>query len=194
MNLISTQTEFLDKIARETARMSYPGSMSRGTKPVVAKGTKKALEEYFTVDFPLPLVWRQSSEIAIQFDQWHTTRVDEIARAIQSLVSRHNEPRSVAAKFLNTFMHQLMKYEPCRPLLPVLHLPLDARVFATLSKLHTQSLAPVQNLLSCSPYSLPYEDHIQVQRALLAFVNELNARPKTEFKIHSRIELNWLWV
>jgi hypothetical protein len=194
MHLISTKTELFDKIARETARMSYPGSMSRGTKPVVAKGTKKTLEEYFAIDFPLPQVWHQSSEIAIQFDQWHTTRVDEIARAIQALVSTHNEPRSVAAKFLNTFMHQLMKYEPCRPLLPVLHLPLDARVFATLSKLHVKSLAPVQDLLSRSPYSLPYEDHIQVQRALLAFVNELNARPETEFKIHSRIELNWLWV
>lgn len=194
MHIISTQAEHFEKIARETARMSYPGSMSRGTKPVVAKGTKKALEEYFAVDFPLPQVWCQSSDIAIQFDQWHTTRVDEIARTIQLWISTHNEPRSVAAKFLNTFMHQLMKYEPCRPLLPVLHLPLDARVFATLSKLHAQSLAPIQNLLSCSPYSLPYEDHIQVQRALLAFVNELNARPETEFIIRARIELNWLWV
>ena len=194
MHIISTKVEFFEKIARETARMSYPGSMSRGNKPVVAKGTKKVLEEYFATHFPLAEVWNQSSEIAPQFDQWHTGRVNEIAEAIKLLVSTHNKPMSVAAKFLNTFMHQLMKYDPCRSLHPMLHLPLDSRVFATLSKLHSQSLSPVQNILSCSPYSLPYEDHIKVQRALLDFMNELNARPKAEFKIKSRIEMNWLWV
>jgi len=120
--------------------------------------------------------------------------VNEIAQVIKHFVSKRNEPMSVAAKFLNTFMHQLMKYDSCRPLLPVLHLPLDSRVFKTLSKVHSQSLTPVRNLLSCSPYSLPYEDHIKVQRALLDFMNELNARPKTEFKIKTRIEMNWLWV
>ncbi len=82
MNLPTTKIEYLEKIARETARMSYPGSMSRGTKPVVKKGAKKALEEHFAVNFPLSDVWNHSSKIALQFDDWHTKRVNEIAQAM----------------------------------------------------------------------------------------------------------------
>jgi hypothetical protein len=40
MVLPLTQQDFMAVIARETARMSYPGSMSRGAKPVVRAGTK----------------------------------------------------------------------------------------------------------------------------------------------------------
>ena len=36
----TTKEEQVECITRETARMSYSGSMSRGKKPVVAKDTK----------------------------------------------------------------------------------------------------------------------------------------------------------
>jgi hypothetical protein len=38
-----TLQEFLCRIAAETARMSYLGSMSRGKRPVVFKGAKSQL-------------------------------------------------------------------------------------------------------------------------------------------------------
>jgi hypothetical protein len=78
MNLKINKIEYLKKIARETARMSYPGSMGSGINQVVKKGAKKSLEEYFAGQFPISEVWDHSSKIAVQFDEWHTKRVNEI--------------------------------------------------------------------------------------------------------------------
>lgn len=174
--------------------MSYPGSMSRGKKPVVAKGTKAELEKYFALSFPIHQVWSSAASLASTYEIWHQDRTNEIATAIQNYVSSHNTPEGVAAKFLNTFMHQLMKYEPCRPLLPALHLPLDARVFAVLSRLKSPALKTVRAQFFASPYSLPYSEHQKIQKALLVFIEELNLRPDAEFTVNSRIELNWLWL
>jgi hypothetical protein len=190
----TTLTELCERIARETARMSYPGSMSRGKRPIVRAGTKATLEAYFTTKFPSREVWLSASEVADRFEDWHQTRTEEIAKAIGTHVSKRNNPDAVAAKFLNTFLHQLMKYEPCRALWPRLHLPLDAQVFAALAPMRAPSLCGLRPLFSKSPYSLPYPKHLDIQRALLNFIRELNARPHAEFEIRSRIELNWLWV
>jgi hypothetical protein len=119
----------------------------------------------------------------------------EIARAIAQHVPERDARQAVSAKFLDTFMHQLMKYEQCRPLWPVLHLPLDSRVFAALRRLKPSSLSEVQDLFSASPYSRRYEKHLNIQRALLRLIREFNDRPNAEFKIHSRVELNCLlWI
>lgn len=194
MTIPTSHAELLERIACETARMSYPGSMSRGKRPVVAKGTKAELEKYFVSKFPMQEVWSSTATVVDTYDTWHESRTAEIALAIQGHVSTHNNSQSVAAKFLNTFMHQLMKYEPCRPLLPVLHLPLDARVFSALRRLKSPALNSVLSKLTSSPYSLPYTDHKAIQLALLSFMQELNARPKAAFSVGSRIELNWLWL
>ncbi len=189
-----SQAELLEKIACETARMSYPGSMSRGKKPVVAKGAKAELEKYFISKFPMREVWLSASKVAKSYDSWHDARTKEVAAAIQNHVSAHNNSESVAAKFLNTFMHQLMKYEACRPLLPVLHLPLDARVFSALLRLKSPTLNQVRQKLTYSPYALPYVEHKEIQNALASFMQELNRRQNAEFTVQSRIELNWLWL
>jgi hypothetical protein len=192
----SKLAELLEHVGRETARMSYPGSMSRGKKPVVHKGTKAKLEEYFakTKSFPLRQVWLSASRLTATYENWHRARTAEIANALGQKVSKHNNRKAVAAKFLNTFMHQLMKYEPCRPLWPALHLPLDGRVFAALTQLKSPSLSAVQPLLSRSAYSLSYTEYLEVQRALWNLMRELNARRRAEFKLRSRIELNCLWI
>ena len=166
MELLSTLAELLEHVARETARMSYPGSMSRGNKPVVRKGTKATLEKYFSKTFPLRGVWVSAPQVAGAYEKWHQSRATEIAKEIEAHVSSHNNPMAVAAKFLNTFMYQLMKYEPCRALWPALHLPLDSRVFAALARLQSPSLSGVQPLFSQSPYSLPYVAHLDIQRAV----------------------------
>ena len=193
MSIPATCAELFELIARETARMSYPGSMSRGKKPVVAKGTKAELESYFAREFPLQNVWSSAPALASAYENWHEDRTNEIAIAIQDHVSSPNRV-GVAAKFLDTFMHQLMKYEPCRPLLPALHLPLDARVFSVLSRLRSPALNTVRTHFLSSPYSLPYSEHQVIQKALFAFMDELNLRPEAEFTVMFRIELNWLWI
>lgn len=194
MTLPFTQSDLLQRIAVETARMSYPGSMSRGTKPVVSQGTKAPLELYFRDNFPIADVWTSALSIAQRYDSWHSDRVYEIAEHIGENISAHNVCPSVAAKFLNTFMHQLMKYENPRPLFTHLHLPLDARVFSKLRLIGSPSLVPLRDIFSRSPYSLPYSDHALVQGALWQFISELNTRPGVGFRITSRIELNWLWL
>lgn len=194
MALPLTREDLLQRIAVETARMSYPGSMSRGRKPVVAEGTKAALQDYFQDVFPIAAVWSTAPEIAPQYDAWHKDRVNEIAAYIGPNISVHNVQASVAAKFLNTFMHQLMKYQEARPLFTCLHLPLDARAFGKLLRIRSPSLTPLRATFKSSPYSLPYQEHAKIQTALWEFIAELNARPNAGFQLASRIELNWLWL
>jgi hypothetical protein len=191
-----TLDEQLRCIATETARMSYPGSMSRGTRPVVSEGTKATLEAYFAERFPLRKLWTSPPKNIKRFDNWHRERVEEVADAIRSRVCSQNKPRSVAAKFINTFLHQLTKYEEARSIVPFLHLPLDRRVFDQLRELELTSdaLKKVQPWLEGSPYQLKYDAHVEVQEALLHFLQEVNSRPGVERKLSSRIELNWLWL
>lgn len=193
MQIPLTKSDLFRAISMETARLSYPGSMSRGKSPVVKQGTKIIVENYFAEIFPMGEVWSSADDIASRYDDWHRERVEEFAREIKHQVP-HGNRKSVAAKFLNTFMHQLMKYEPARPLFDSLHLPLDARVFAAFRRERSPALASIRDHLSKSPYALEYEAHEQIQDALTSFIDELNRRPGAEFAIRSRIELNWLWL
>ena len=196
--------EMLSCVAIETARMSYPGSMSRGKNPLVIKGTKKLLETYFKDNFPLSEIWGLHCNGAQNFETWHLARVREISDYIQNYVPNNNCPMCVSAKFLNTFMHQLMKYENTRWLFPYLHLPLDQRVFHELKRFvengvpHLnyvpEPLANVAESFENSPYALPYEDHIAIQDALNVFIVALNQRHNVPYQLNARIELNWLWV
>jgi len=187
-----TKAELLECVALETARMSYPGSMSRGTRPVVKGDTKASLEKYFVLRFPMATVWDSARGIKKHYESWHRERTREVSASIRSLVVPGRVPMAVAAKFLDTFMHQLMKYEPCRPLWPVLHLPLDRRVFSALSRMKLQSLSGLRCYLSASPYDLLYSAHAEIQARLWKVIAELNA--SAEFKLQSRVELNWLWL
>ena len=134
-----TGKELSRQIGVETARMSYPGSMSRGAKQIVKAGTK----------------------------------------------------------FLNTFMHQLMKYKRAHPLWQKLHLPLDSRVFQSFRHISVTSPA-IREIITCigekTAYSISRKDYKFIQENLLKYIKELNSRPGSEFKVTSRIELNYLWL
>ena len=191
-----TQTNRLRLVSLETARMSYPSSMSRGKNPPVpanGESPKKRMLAYFERRFPLQDVWDCEVE---NYDVWHSERVWKLGDMLRrrDFVGPGRNSRALAAKFLNTYMHQLMKYEECRHLWPSLHLPLDQRVFVALKALKSDSLAGILELLSSSPYELRYSRHLDIQSALLQLINELNDREPMEFQITSRIELNWLWA
>lgn len=193
MQVPRSLTELLPCVARETARMSFPRSMSRGKRPIVLGHTKDALERYFVERFPMKSIWTSAASLANTYDRWHSLRVTEITDALSSNIQPPYEHPSVAAKFLNTFMHQLIKYEEARPLIPVLHLPLDRGIFEVLKNIESSALTGVRQWLKRSPYTLPYERHREIQVALRAFVRELNSRPKAAFRLRGPIELNWLW-
>jgi len=177
--------------------MSYPGRMGG----VVKAGTKKAVQDYFVESFPLSDVWDNALRVSRNFDQWHEKRVRELGRRIDRghlTKKRSDRGEAFAAKFLKTYMHQLMKYEPCRPLWTHLHLPLDRRILEALGRLRrkmgSRALGRVKRILGKPPYSIRYADYIEVQRALADFIKELNSRPRAEITLRSRIELNLLWA
>jgi len=166
---------------------------------VVTAGTKKAVAEYFVDDFPMGDVWENASKIAKRFDHWHERRVRELGKCIQGRVKKRSDRcEALAAKFFNTFMHQLMKYEPCRPLWQHLHLPLDKRILVALGRLKRSvgslALEEVAGILRNPPYVITYAEYLQVQHALGNLLTELNRRPRSEIKLKSRIELNLLWA
>jgi hypothetical protein len=177
--------------------MSYPGRMGG----VVMAGTKKVVEQYFTADFPIQDIWDKAELISRTFDRWHETRVRELGRRIRQrgLVKKKSDlGEAIAAKFINTFLHQLMKYQAGRMLWDELHLPLDKRILVALSRLQrgmkSSALKRVGLILRKAPYSLTYGEYIQVQRALSDFIAELNGRPSCQIRLRSRIELNLLWA
>ena len=71
------------------------------------------------------------------YDGWHITRVNCLSQVIEDGNYRQdNNDTSLAlsAKLVNTFMHQLMKYDRFRYLYRGLHLPLDRTVFQRLCR------------------------------------------------------------
>jgi hypothetical protein len=168
--------------------------MNRSKRPVVSKGAKAELERYFVEKFPIAQVWNCPADIVQGFDGWHKHQAEAIADSIKSSVAADRCAVAVSTKFLNTFMHQLMKYERCRPLWNSLHLPLDRRVFKALAQMQPASLSDVYHLFSRSPYNLSYKDYSDIQTALWDYMAELKQRPGTGLHLTSRIELNWLWI
>src|SRR5262249_26000020 len=152
------------------------------------------LERYFTTSFPISSLWGDVDGVARDYDAWHEQQSQAIAEWIKESVPAYHSPIAVSTKFLNTFMHQLMKYEACRGLWQQLHLPLDRRVFKALGRLRPASLSAVHSCFSRSPYSLEYSEYRDIQTALWSYLDELNRRPGACMQLRSRIELNWLWI
>lgn len=205
MILPITLDEYLEGIARESAKMSWPGQMS----PILKAQTKRAVEDYFARDF-LKQLWNEAETMhARGFDKWHEERASELSKLLADKncikhVNRRGEPTyydsiAVACKLLNTFMHQLMKYQNFRPLWCDLHLVLDDIVLGRLSRLRQyKSLAPIRDALNKNPYTIPYPIYSDIQKHLLSFIAELNReleQRNAAYKITSRIELNaMLWA
>src|SRR5712692_5277093 len=104
---LTSRKQLLKAVVQETARMSYPGRMGG----VVKAGTKKVVEKYFVADFPIQHMWDKAGLISGTFDRWHEKRVHELGGRIRKrgLVKKKSDlGEALAAKFLNTYMHQLM--------------------------------------------------------------------------------------
>jgi hypothetical protein len=194
---LNSRKLYLKAVARETSKMSYPGRMGG----IVKAGTKKAVEEFFVETFQLEAIWDEAPKLALRFEDWHAKEVKDLGRYLndRNLVKRKQDKgEAVAAKFLNTYLYQLMKYDACRPLWKHLHLPLDKRVLAALvslkRRMKSRSLSQVGDILNKPPYSITLPEYLRVQRALLGFIGELNNRPRSVVKLRSRIELNLLWA
>ena len=109
MQFPASISDLLERIARETARMSWPGKMNN----LLMVSTKKKLEEeYFSSLFPIKDIWYKANQVADNYDEWHKARIEEM----DDVISRYNKvltnnSKAISSKLLNTFMHQLMKYD-----------------------------------------------------------------------------------
>lgn len=202
-----TKKDYLKAIARETAKMSYPGAMSMQPKgkQIVIGGTKKELEKYFEEKLPIKELWDKKFKTQRAYDVWHKCQTKNISKTVvrTKCGDKKNNPDAVSAKFLNTFMHQSMKYKEFRYLYKYLHLPLDGQVFKNLAR----ELKEIENLQSLKElrdlaqeyenqaYTLNYDKYKKIQEKLNCLQKYLNKVLKNEgVKLESRVELSCiLW-
>lgn len=200
------KSKYLKAIARETARMSYPGAMSMQPKgkQIVISGTKKDLEKYFEENFQK--LWDKKFKTQQAYDGWHKRWTEKIAKEV--IRSKHgnkkNNNDAISAKFLDTFMHQLIKCERFRYLHKYLHLPLDGQVFKKLAQEldgieNPQSLKKLQDIAQeykNHAYRLDYKVYQEIQKKLDVLKKYLNNVLKSKgMKLKSRVDLNCiLWA
>lgn len=177
--------------------MSWPGSMMRGKKQILKKGAKQAVEKCFRDVFPIRSIWNNPTSIVNNYDKWHSKVSKELGEVLKIFMGAHgNTPEAVAAKLLNTYMHQLMKYPKFQIIWSRLHLPLDRRVFDALSKRHISFTGKekIADILKRPPYSINRDEYERLQAAMIEYLQQLRAKSSKGLEWSSRIELNWLWI
>ncbi len=184
-------------ITTETARSAWPGSMMRGKMQVLRQGAKQAAERFFQEKFPIGDLWRDPSRVATHYDRWHRRVSRDLAETLRGFMgAKRNTSEAVAAKLMDTFMHQLMKTEHVRVLWPQLHLPLDRRVFGALANRQVEfdGKANIASILDKPPYSITREEYEAVQQSMWSLLKRMQADSSGAVQWTSRIELNWLWI
>jgi hypothetical protein len=184
-----TKEGYLKEIARETAKMSWPGEMNN----IVVAGTKAELEKYFTgPEFPIEELWDGTSIAYIDYEKWHKGQTQNISKhVVVKTDKKPYVPVAVSAKFLNTFMHQLMKYEKFRGFYELLHLPLDSRVIK-----HKDIKKKCEELKITNAYTIDYDTYKNVQEGLKKLLEDYTEQLESAgIKLRSRIDLNAvLWA
>ena len=184
-----SKLDFLRYIVSETARMSYPGRFS------LKKGAKSEILEYFANTFPKRLINIKD------YNRWHNNRVEELSKVVRRYKrNKEDKPFALSAKLVNTFMHQLMKYDRFRYLYNNLHLPLDKSVFGGICTIiprndKTELHFLRERAMQHKQYSYRFEEdeYKKIQGELWKLVKHFNEKvlPKN-CQICSRIDLNSL--
>lgn len=195
----TTLESYLENVARETAKMSWPDRMSG----ILKAKTKEAVEVFFTAPqflADLQLLWESVPHIsAMFFDEWHKRQAQTLGKYLKEggWVKGDYHPVAVACKLLNTFLHQLTKHPTTNALWPYLHLTLDRIALGNLNRWRNdfETLKPISSILqSGNAYTLLYADYMKVQNQVTEFVIEVKQR-LPDSQITSRIDLNAvLWA
>lgn len=197
---IDTIEMYLQCIAVETARMSWPGSsMTRGKNQILKENSKSAVETFFRDKdkFPMGELWDDPGAIANRYDEWHREITHKLASALDVYIgNQQNKPEAIAAKLINTFMHQLMKIQRFQVLWDHLHLTLDKKVFSSLNRCTLFDCdLETKKIIKKSPYTLEYNEYEKVQKSLWTIIEKMPSDFTEERVLTSRIQLNcWLWT
>jgi len=184
-------------IKRETAKMAWPGHM----EPILKKGTKSDVEIFFAAKVNLACLLKKNIK-QTGLDDWHSATVNCLAdRLTKHINPRRESPpysaQAVAAKLVNVFLHQLIKYKPFAHLYPYLHLPLDSQVWPEIKKAITsERRCQLKTILEKNPYTLSYDDeYIKIQKILWEVLDSLFTNDVLLQYGRSRILLNsTLWA
>ena len=137
------------------------------------------------------------------FDEWHKIQSHHLAQHLETknlikfMNNDHYKPEAIACKLLNTFLHQLMKYNECKHTWCYLHLVIDNKAFDNLKRLKNtyKSINAISSTLSKNPYELTYNEYMAFQNHMLTFMNEKKEKCDMDVSLDSRIKLNQiLWA
>lgn len=201
-----TKEEFLTHIAEETTRMAAPGHFYGHV--LKNKGTKDKVTSFFVKKFPIKDLWEGTVKPK-DYQNWHKRQINGLSRVIDGHIkqlpkkSPKKPPRtsfSIAAKLMDTFMHQLMKYERFRYLYKSLYLPLDREALSQLSRktIHgvevPEKLHQIASEYKSNPYSISAKKYIKIQEKLSVLLKHFNKDLPKDCRLKARIELNCiLW-
>lgn len=179
----TTKTKLNYCIYLETARASYPGGMSMYGKGIVLAGTKQRVSDFFTSkNFYVP-----NNQT---FEGDHKKICLRLSKKIHLNPNRENLNNViVAAKFVDTFLYQLMKFEEYRSLWSDLNLIIDQRIMPRLKGIADVNLLKILKNYPKNPYEATYDQYLQLQKELKQFITRLDSK-----FIRDRIQLNFLWA
>jgi hypothetical protein len=174
-------TDIDTALIHECARISWPGRMS----DMLATGAKRAAEDWFGDNVQLTTLEGIKSQTA--YDAWHKTAAGKLAQALGKYVNKFPslkkqgkkvnikrspyQPKPIAAKLLDTFMHQLVKYPPFHGLYGYLHLPIDEIVRARLQQRWGSLPLDGKDILGSNVYTISYAEHMMIQERLWDLVD-----------------------
>lgn len=167
----------------ETARAAYPGGMSMYGNGIVEAGNKKVVSLFFISNsFSIPRFEN--------FQQDHAEICKLLSKVILLNPKRKKlKEETVAAKFLDTFLYQLMKFEEYRNLWPKLHLIIDDRILKKLKQLKDEDLLQFLKSFPKSAYEADYSQYLGLQEKIQQFLEYTNS----DF-FRNKIDLNFLWA
>lgn len=93
-----TKKEYLKTIARETARMSYPGRTSgtllRNNSNLHPEKAKDAIEKFFVSKFPIRKLWDRQVKRS-GYKKWHKQQVKALSGVIKKYKKTKEKIRTV---------------------------------------------------------------------------------------------------
>lgn len=202
MQKTSYISHILIAIIEETVRMGTPGQYYG---PVVSGGgMKQDVIHCFKNEFPIDtLLNKRFTED--QYKRMHKDMVEKLYRVINNNIRQlegHNRKAfPICAKLVDTFMHQLIKYEQFRHLYKNLFLPLDGQVFKKFShgSILDRAVEFPQEIIGIAKrmgaYEISSSQYYKIQNHLLVVLTDFNTKMPKRFKLKARIQLNAvLWL
>lgn len=190
--MLDNREDYIRRLVVESFRMGYPAGMNRGKNPVI----KGAIKDELLAHFKTKVADKVMSDVPgpERYVLWHKKLCRSLESVFHGRLGDERKLFPITAKFIDTFMHQMMKYEDYRDLYGVIFLPLDGIVTPKLKKMFKEEGLMDNGLdtfFELGPYKIDDGVYYLVQEKLNDLATQVGARiGKSIF----RIDLNVLWA